>query len=352
MKQFCIILCSLLFSFNICAEEYKITNVEIHASGNPIEARNKALADGQRSALVSLLTKLSKESSLVEKLSESEISAMIKDVEFISEKMSVSNYRATVNYNFDPGKIENWLGSNHIEDKSLKQTSQASLIIPIFIRGTQTIIWQDYNYWNASIDRSITKLSLEGKYVIPMGEIDDVEILSDDLMASGDFSRFEPIMEKYHAKNAIVAIAHYFLDPKTNYPSILLNLRYIEKNQEKKLEKLFSFKEGGSLHVLLDQVAEFLLTHKKSDIISANIIPKLNNMLPIEVRINKFDDWVYIKQKLYDLCGQNNVIIKKLSSVGASLEVNQSNILGDISQLLLDVGIKSEKKSNILILSK
>ena len=353
-KIYKIILCSMLLVTNyMYGEDYVMQNVVIEASGDPFSARNRALSEGQRTSLTQLIDKLSASKMTLPKLTDDEISSMVKDFEFLSEKMTSTNYKAMVNFSYDKDAIDKLLGNSKSDVKNEDTDKNYKLIIPIFIRGTQTIIWQDYNYWGIAIDKQITKLSLSEQYVMPLGELDDIEILSDEAMAKGDYQQLYPIISKYHANQVIIALAHYFIDPKTNYPTIILNLRYVSKDGQKTSEKIFPFKEGGSLHDLLAKAAEELLNSKASDALTTKANQsKHDNFINVSVLIKKFDDLIYIKQKLIDLCGENNLKTIELSPTKAQLKINTAGVLGDIVHLLENVKIKVQKTGADLILSR
>jgi hypothetical protein len=127
----------------------------------------------------------------------------------------------------------------------------------------------------------------------------------------------------------------------------------VSKDKKQTSEKIFPFKAGGSLHDLLAKVAVEVLDSKPSDalVTKANQTNK-DDLINATALIKKFDDWIYIKQKLIDLCGENNLKIKELSATKVQLQINQIGVLGDIVHLLEDVKITVQKKGTQLILSR
>jgi hypothetical protein len=339
------------------ADDYVIEDVVIEAEAISAKiARNKAIEDGQRRALVMLVKKLAPnfDTATLASLNENQLANMVKDFELQDEKMSATSYAAVINLTFNKNSIDKWLGKAKTEDINEVQNNNAHfLIIPVLIRGKQTIIWEDYNYWRNALGKVIEELNLTSKYNLPIGEIDDMEMLSDAVIAKGDYPELKHVIDKYMAKEAIVAIAHYILDPKTNYPTVLLTTRTIDVSGEKKTEKVYSFKEGGSLHDLLETVAKDFLQHQGQQ---AKVSQPETKLLPPHnikaiIKVKSFDDWMNIKKHIED---SELLSIESISEISISQAIVNIGVKGEFSEAISNLeerGLIIKQANNLLVIS-
>jgi hypothetical protein len=226
------------------------------------------------------------------------------------------------------------------------------LIIPILVKDQQVVVFEDDNAWRDALAKVVAESALPVQYIIPQNKTDDLLLLDVEELIKGNFGQLAALITKYDAPEAVIAMVD--LAPEQHQEqSIMLNLRYLSKGHSKSIEKPYVFKEGGSLSFLLQEVAkDFLLSKHDAASLNKSDHLKVAQPLAFVIELGNFADWLYIKQQLVALFGNNNLIIEELSTEHADVLVVNNELIGDIEQLLKRAGIAVQKNNDMLILHR
>ncbi len=337
----------LFFSQLALALDYKIFDVEISTSTHA--GREQAIVLGQRKAFLMLGESIALDKSLIAKLSDEEISAMVKDLEFLDEKFSGNSYKARITYTFKKKAVDAFFKSNR-----KKMNEEKTLIIAVFLDKNDVILWNKRNLWQEALEKVIDESELGKKYIFPKADLQDTAVLFAEDYQKISFAHLKTLVNKYHADEVIIAMAEYVRQDhvrKHEFPIINLNLRYLKPGSSKSNSKPYVFSEEGPMDFFLHEIAKDFILHQQDLIGSIDHVKKAKT-LSLEIKLKNFADWMYIRQKLVDIFGLDNVKVKTLNINLATVLVEDNEIVGEIQHLFKNSQITVSKDQDILILER
>jgi RNase H-fold protein (predicted Holliday junction resolvase) len=324
--------------------DYKVFDVEVSASNNA--GRNEAIIVAQRKALGMLLADIAIDKSIVAKMSDEEISAMVKDLEFLDEKFTTKSYKAYITFTFKKKAILELL-----KHEKQQIPEERVLLLPVFINQNKVVSWHEKNLWRKNLEKVIYESELNKKYILLSEELEELTAENFDQV---EFSQLTALVKKYQADEIIIATAKYFIEEKNQFTNISLNLRHLKPEFSQSEHKPYIFADGGSAEFLLHEVAkDFLLNqryHKHS--IDNNLDIKKNQTLLFTIELRNFSDWLYIKQTLIDMFTRNNITVTLLNRHRANVSIENNELVGNIAQLFNRFNISVKKNQDLLILQR
>jgi Uncharacterized protein conserved in bacteria (DUF2066) len=174
------------------------------ASAN--EARTRAIAEGERLALDRLMRRmtLAEDWPRLPRLDPAAIQNMIQGFEVANERTSRVRYLAELTVRFRAEPVRKLLHDSGIGFAEI--ASKPVLILPIFRRGAETLLWEDVNEWRHAVHQLPHTDSLV-PLIYTFGDLVDLSLLSLESALSLDAAVLDRIADRYQADDAVVAIA-------------------------------------------------------------------------------------------------------------------------------------------------
>ena len=186
------------------ASVYTVSEVAVDVTADSAaKARDQAIAEAQRSALGQLLDRLGVDSKVGSKLSNDDLSTLVKNFEVSNEHASSVRYIGTFAVNFRPLAVRNFLGSKNA--KFDDAVGKAVLVLPVTKDGAKTILWDEPTRWL----KAWSETSKNGgiiPIIVPQGSVDDKATINAIDAAMGKVESIKNLIDKYHADAAYVAV--------------------------------------------------------------------------------------------------------------------------------------------------
>lgn len=175
------------------------------------EARDKALADGQRLAWGRLLDRIVTSGPLehLRTLPESDLSALVAGFAVEEERPTATRYLATLTYRFQPTAVRDVLrraGVAFVEGQS-----RPVLVLPLlFQSGSGPLLWEETNDWRRAWQTLGQKRTLAAglvPLVLPVGDSADLAAVDPARLAAGT-ADIGALLRRYEASDWLtVAVA-------------------------------------------------------------------------------------------------------------------------------------------------
>jgi hypothetical protein len=178
-------------------------------SDSAAHAREKAVADAQRTAFGQLIDRLGAPASVGTKLSDDDIAALVKSFEVKDEHVSTVRYIGTFAVQFKPNAIRKLLdnrGSNYTETRS-----PPVVVLPILNTNGHPVLWEDKTKWRMAWESAPHNDGLV-PVIIPAGELDDVSLISTAEAMKGKTEAIKALIDKYQSEGVMVATLNADLD--------------------------------------------------------------------------------------------------------------------------------------------
>ncbi|MSO80451.1 MAG: DUF2066 domain-containing protein [Alphaproteobacteria bacterium] len=188
-------------------EAFTVRGVAVDVTAkSAVTAREQALREAERTALVRLLERLAPpaERGKLPKVAAADVPHYIRDIEIADERASTVRYIASVTVRFRPAEVRGLLDRARIAYAAVPP--ETMLVIPLLQRAGTTLMWDEPNPWRlAWSERRAGTGALT--LAAPLGDLGDLGELSTEQAAAGDRDRLGAIADRYGAAGAYVAVA-------------------------------------------------------------------------------------------------------------------------------------------------
>lgn len=222
-KRSCFLFFMLLLNFNFFPfqnaistnqEFFTVEPILVESSFQditPVEGRQKAIMEGARKAFISLLEKLSSVpdtaswNALIMNMAEPEFESFLADFAIQKEKISPSSYQATLSYRFKSKKIYSFLQEKGMPIQEPKIQAKKVLLVPILKTRIKTYLWEEENIWKI-IWQNGPLSSSDIPLILPIGDLNDMQLVGVKEVERGDASALERLAQKYKASGGILVL--------------------------------------------------------------------------------------------------------------------------------------------------
>lgn len=284
-------------------DPFVVTGVAVDVTGaSAVDARTRALAEGQRTAFRRLLQRMVPESSwpALPPASDSNVQAAVRGFQIASERASATRYIAKLDVSFHREAVRRLL-----RDAALPFTETSSrpmLLLPVWRDAGGTQLWEATNPWRKAWETRDERPTL-APILVPKDE--QAASLPAAAATGGDADALRQFAARLGAGDVVVAEARQSGSqvevtttrygtggPDTataRYPSLAAAVESLERNWDEawKAKTVLRFDTTGSLRV--------------------------------EVPIRSMADWVKIRQRLAETSEVGKVEVSALSARAAEL---------------------------------
>ncbi len=317
------------------------------------EARDKALATGERAAFRQLIERLTLRADYfrMPEFSAAEIAAFVHDFEVAEEKASAVRYLATLNYSFKADDVRHMLIDRQIS--FAETTSKPVLVLPVYQAAGTLLLWDDPNPWRQAWMQRPEKKSLVPA-ILPRGDLPDIAAIGPEQAVAGDAQRLSVIAARYNAGDTVVA--HATLKMGRGRPDLEVYVtRYGSATQEQTVVKSFTSGDSETLESLLARAATELTSQIEDNWKRDNLLQfGRQAVVAVKIRISGLKDWLDIRNRLAGVA-----VIRRSDLVILSLDEVRVNLhyIGEPEQLALaleqaDLVINREGDGWVLELGK
>lgn len=188
-------------------DPFQVREVPVDVTAATItEARERGLTEGRIGAFRSLVERMVQRESIaaVTMPPASQIIDMVLEFSVANERASAVRYLADLTVRFNPDAVRAFLRSQNVP--FAETASKPMLIVPVLQEGGAAQLWQDSNVWREAWAKIMPHDGLV-PFVVPLGDLDDIGLLSVDQALAKDRAALDRIVSKYGAVGAVVAKA-------------------------------------------------------------------------------------------------------------------------------------------------
>jgi len=305
------------------------------------EARQQAVAEGQRRAFGALYRKLTLKNYYPDMpdVTDDQLTGMITGFQVSNEKTSAGRYIADLSFEFRREQVLPILEANSIPYS--ESVSKPIIVLPIFEEKGSKNLWEEPNPWrDAWLDVFEGGDGPEGSQqrqddwaqqklmpvVIPSGTLDDLKTISVDQAINMDRDAISALQEAYGAGATLVAYASL----QNNNDVRRLDISY-QRSDFLTPAVVETFTGGDSDRdiyraAIFDVVQNLQEGWKDQNILDRSI----QNRLAITSKINGLEDWIKIKTKAETIPAVEQIIVREMSVEGVFWEIS---FVGDLIQL-------------------
>ena len=325
---------ALLLAFTPAQGEgvFTVADVPIDAeAASSAEARELAIAAGQRAALEILLRRLTVEGASLPAPPDDFIAVMVAGFEIDDELVSPTRYRASLTVDFDPTELRRLLRVSGVP--YAETASRPVLVVAVQRDPGGTLLWEEGNRWRQSWEERPPHGGLV-PILLPLGDIIDLGTVDAARAMAADEEALAALGELYGTSEVAVAVAGLSGSTAVAKPSapagadtegvegevpaagraLTLSLRRIAGDGSRAIQKTLIGRVDESERALLRRGTDRIVALLEDDWKAANLIRYgEDHALQATVPIASLGDWVSIQQRLAALAMVASVEIDSLS---------------------------------------
>ena len=310
---------------------FTVAHVPIDAeAASAAEARELAIAAGQRAALETLLRRLTVAGTALPAPAEEPIAAMVAGFAIDRELVSTTRYRALLTVDFDPAEVRRLLRESDIA--YAETVSKPVLVVAVQRDPGGILLWEDGNRWRRAWEERPPHGGLV-PILLPLGDVIDLGTVDATQALASDVDALTALAALYSTSEAAVAVAGLSGSAAVAKPSapaaqgaentddapaagraLTLSLRRIAADESGAIQKTLIGREGESERALLKRGTDWVITLLEDDWKDTNLIRyDKHRALRATVPIAGLGEWVSIQQRIAALAMVASVEIDSLS---------------------------------------
>jgi hypothetical protein len=192
------------------ADLYYASGIAIQADAdNPVQAKQMALEQGQRTAFAKVVRKLLGQDKdfFVADLPIQDIVNQVRDISIQNEKNTAQSYWAEINVHFNEKNVQDFLSEHNQE--YLKTEPPTYLVIPVMMAGNRFYGLEDDNVFYQHLRQTDT-LSDFYQMVLPVGDVDEM-VAVHQALGNNQYQGLMDLANRYGANRVLLVWA----SPKT-----------------------------------------------------------------------------------------------------------------------------------------
>ncbi len=308
---------------------FTVARVPIDAeAASAAEARELAIAAGQRAALDTLLRRLTVVGTDLPPPPDNIIATMVAGFAIDRELVSTTRYRASLTVDFDPTEVRRLLRVSGVP--YAETVSKPVLVVAVQRDPGGILLWEDGNGWRRAWEERPPHGGLV-PILLPLGDVIDLSTVDAARALASDTNALTALAALYGTTEIAVAVAGLSGSAAVAKPSapaaesddgdapaasraLTLSLRRIAVDGSRAIQKTLIGREGESEQALLKRGTDRIVTLLEDDWKAANLIRyDEQRALRTRVPIASLGEWVSIQRRLAALGMVASVEIDSLS---------------------------------------
>lgn len=293
---------AFIFNMNFAAASdtnpYLIEDVAVNVVGkNPSDARNIAVKTARRDAFLILLARISTDAKIADRVSDDDISEMVRSEQISDEKISQTSYSANFTIYFAKDFVEHILAQKNVKtDKKIVEVQEAGgayLVVSPKVLKRKVLLWEESNDWRLAMEKAVKDIA-DDNARLPAGDIDDMAILNADTVNQITYGELEPLFSKYKAD--MIYITAFSFDGVTNKASV--TIRGFGKLRKTQTKLNFANSNNLTEDDLIDKISTKAAEHLSNISRGKSLKPAEDAVIELMIPVSKLGDWLMIKSRL------------------------------------------------------
>lgn len=192
---------------------FTVAAVPVDATAaNAAAARDDARADGERHAYQLLLRRLTlaADRARLPAATAAVLNDLLAGYEVANERVSGVRYLANYTFHFRPDAVRQLLRQANIPFAEMP--SRPVVVLAVWQSDSGPTLWEDPNPWREAWGRNTPQWGLV-PFVMPYGELDDVQAIDGAAALAGDAAHLHAIAQRYNGADVLVTQAKLTASP-------------------------------------------------------------------------------------------------------------------------------------------
>lgn len=293
-------------------------------------AREQAIAQGRRTALDTLLRRLTREMDW-ERLptpDQDELATLVAAFQVRDEKSAPDRWIASLSFDFDPAAVRRMLRATEIPFAETRALPM--LVLPVLRVAGEDTLWADPNPWLQAWARFDGAERLV-PIVAPFGDLEDVLAINAAAALAGDPEGLSRMNGRYRTESTMVAAATLQIDRDLGTVQLDVALQHFGPDPYPTVVRSFGGTTGQDIAAFLGQAVDRMVVDiagqwKQRTIESFGNEARLSALVPV----GGLDDWLEIRRRIDDVALVRST---ELSMMSASDVVVVLHHVGDTDLL-------------------
>ncbi len=281
------------------SESFFVSGVAVDAvAGTAIEAREIALASGQREALDRLIRRLTlrEHHPRIPVLEDAEIATLVRGLEIEEEKTSPERYLARLTVGFKRNDVRALLRENGLPFS--ETPSKPLLVLPVYEAAGALNLWDDPNPWWAAWQARSERDSVV-PFVMPAGDLADVAAIGARQALAGDGGPLSAVARRYGVADVLIAHAVLRHDLAAGIPRLSVALHRHGRDGGSVVVENFDGVSRGTVDALLGRAAGEVASRIEDDWKRLTLLRfEDEGSLSARVPLSGLSDWVEVRSRL------------------------------------------------------
>lgn len=323
------------------------------------DAKTQALKKAEREGLDQLLERLqpTQKAAILARLDDAIISAMVKGVEVLDEKIAGPRYRAQLRVSYNALAVDTLLdkkvGAEGAPAPEANITSTSILVIPVYEEDGTTVLWEPTNPWRDAWKRTAMGWS-GGDILVPYGDAADMEAITTEAVQTANLQALMHFFTRYGVGEVVVMKTVF---RKGENSGLDVVHRHIGKNRSDVYVQDYRGDPQEELSSLMGRASQDLIeqiSRQRQDLLAkqAAAAREEDGRLTLLVPLNTLDSWTKVRTTLLKLPSVTKLDITAISPQQVDVLLRfrgpQTSLANDIT----GVGLRVVQENGYWIVSK
>ena len=183
---------------------YSIKSIQAQNSGiSSSAAKDAALNDARKQAFQLMIQKLidKKDMDRFESVDDQTVEFLIDSMQIMNEQMGPKSYKATVSFEFNKQRMEEFLRNKSVE--FVAPVHKSIVVLPLLSDGAKTYLFEKENIW-MDLWRGHSFNQALVTFVVPNGDLSDMQLLDAEDALIGAAEKMAAVAARYQASAVVV----------------------------------------------------------------------------------------------------------------------------------------------------
>lgn len=318
---------------------YTVSGVAVDRSAaTPQQARDAAIADGERKAFDMLMRRLTdpSQASRLPHPADRDLAPLVQGFGVEQERASAARYVATISVSFQPDAIRQLLSAAGIP--AVQVGGRPLLVLPVLHDAGGTLLWEDGNRWRQSWADHPPAGGLV-PLIVPQGDADDIGSLDVGDAASGRPGALDAILKRYRTAGVLVAEA------TPDSAGVGLKVTQIVGGGRRDLLSDRVARGAGESDAALfaraaQSIGDLLEDRYRHDNIAA---PGSGGTVTAQIPLDGLDGWLVVRRELQSVGLVQRIALRALSKREATVDIAFSGDQAQLASVLAQNGLRLEQ---------
>lgn len=344
MKKIAAVILSLLFCMPVWAKSMFEILVPVNVEAqNSVEAKDKAMAEAQRTGFLTAAAKLTAPENVerLKELTDNEILYFVQSVSVANEKAGGTKYIADLTVQINEPLLRDYLAENEM----IKTEAKTLLVVPVYKARPNSLplLWENDNLW---------RQNWEAKGLIFFGTM-QMRTTTERFQQIADFtaenalymgaSLYDEIVAKGGVEDIFVVYAERTLNN---------DLKITVRDEKNKKENSFSVYNEGEENTLFDRAIEktvMFVSNMERETESMDGV-ETNGSVNVVYTYTSMKDWLARSEAISRLPQVSELETKSFGGGKVNFSINYTGSLEDLWTALQELGLSHEAVGNYYII--